>query len=492
MTRDIILKKTIFLILFLSAQIVLSQPFEGMTLFSPIQAGGGGGGNFTTFLIDNDLDVINSWNHPRGIASTAYLMEDSILVYLYRVQNPTMTAGGVGGGLSKYNWAGELLWYYEFANDTYQHHHDIEPLLNGNILVIVWERKTASEANDVGRQSIDNSLNEMWAEAILEIEPVGTNDVNIVWEWHIWDHLIQDADSTLPNFAVISEHPGLQDVNYGNAGSNQGPGGPNGDWKHYNAIDYNEALDQIVISSRHHDEIYIIDHSTSTEEAAGHSGGNYGMGGDYKFRWGNPQAYDRGTNSDHQLAGQHGVNWIPEGFPGAGNLILFNNNYGGNATAAVFEIIPPINGTGNYDIIANQPFGPDGPEWMYAGSFHTQMQGGAFRLPNGNTLITDCDDAYMFEVTNGHQVVWSHDYGGQQMFIARAHKYPLDYLGGGFPEYTVGDVNFDGFLDVMDILYISDMASGIGYLPTPPADFNGDGSVTITDVILLLQYIINN
>ena len=183
------MKRTIFISLFilfsihfLSAQIVLSQPFEGMTLFSPIQAGGGGGGNFTTFLIDNDLDVINSWNHSRGIASIAYLMEDSILVYPYRVQNPTMTAGGVGGGLSKYNWAGELLWSYEFANDTYQHHHDIEPLLNGNILVIVWERKTASEAYAVGRQSIDNSLNEMWAEAILEIEPVGTNDVNIVWE----------------------------------------------------------------------------------------------------------------------------------------------------------------------------------------------------------------------------------------------------------------------------------------------------------------------
>ena len=141
-----------------------------------------------------------------------------------------------------------------------------------------------------------------------DLEPVGTNDVNIVWEWHIWDHLIQDADSTLPNFAVISEHPGLQDVNYGNAGSNQGPGGPNGDWKHYNAIDYNEALDQIVISSRHHDEIYIIDHSTSTEEAAGHSGGNYGMGGDYLFRWGNPQA----RSEERRVGKECRSRWSPD------------------------------------------------------------------------------------------------------------------------------------------------------------------------------------
>ncbi|MBT7373544.1 MAG: hypothetical protein HN815_06100, partial [Candidatus Marinimicrobia bacterium] len=71
-------------------------------------------------------------------------------------------------------------------------------------------------------------------------------------------------------------------------------------------------------------------------------------------------------------------------------------------------------------------------------------------------------------------------------------KYPLNYLGGGFPEFTVGDVNFDGSLDVADILHISDMVSGYGYSPTPPADFNGNGEVTITDAILLALYIINN
>ena len=470
---------------------LFAQAFDGMTLFSPAAGGGGGGGgNFSSYLVDNDLNEINVWGHPRGTASMPYLMPDSTMWYPYRVANPTMGAGGVGGGISKYSWDGELLWDYEVSNDTYQHHHDIEPLPNGNVLVIAWERKTADEAYEVGRQSIDNSLNEMWAEAILELEPVGEDDANIVWEWHIWDHLIQDVDPDLSNYGVIADHPELQDINFGNAGSNQGPGGPNGDWKHFNAIAYNEDLDQIALSSRHHDEIYIIDHSTTTEEASGHTGGNSGMGGDYLYRWGNPQTYGRGTEADKQLGDQHSVNWIPEGYPGEGNLILFNNNYTNNS--AVFELVTPLNENGLYPIAEGQSFGPEEPVWLHTGNFHTQMQGGAFRLPNGNTIITDCDDATIFEVTYDHEEVWSYNFGTGQIFIARAQKYELDYLGSGFPEYTLGDVNFDNTIDVKDLLMISDMASGFGYSPTPPADYNLDGSVNISDVVLLLQEILSN
>ncbi|HAA87568.1 MAG TPA: hypothetical protein DCE22_04880, partial [Verrucomicrobiales bacterium] len=181
---------------------------------------------------------------------------------------------------------------FEIADEIYQHHHDIEPLPNGNILVLVWERHPAIQGNDspyyggfgkgwqeMGRSNVVNDLNEMWSAAILELEPYVTG-INIVWEWHLWDHLIQDVDSSIVNYGIVSEHPELQDINFGNVGSNQGPGGPNADWKHFNALAYNEELDQIAISSRHHGEVYIIDHSTTTEEAAGHNGGNAGKGGD--------------------------------------------------------------------------------------------------------------------------------------------------------------------------------------------------------------------
>ena len=495
--------KITIIIHFLFIPLLWGQAYNGLTLFSPNQGGPGGGSNNHSYLIDNDLNTIHSWQHQRGAASMPYLLQDSTLVYPYRVANPTMTTGGVGGGISTYNWNGDLLWYNEIANEIYQHHHDIQPLPNGNILVLAWERHPAVQGNgsayyggagkgweEMGRNAVDNNLNQMWSEAILEVEPVGS-DSNIVWEWHLWDHLIQDVDSSLSNYGVVADHPELQDINFGNVGGNQGPGGPNADWKHFNAIDYNGVLDQIVLSSRHHGEVYIIDHSTTTEEAAGHAGGNAGKGGDFLYRWGNPRVYGRGTAADQRLTHQHGVNWIPDGYPGSGNLILFNNDFTVNASA-VFEIETPLNGEGTYDLEPGQAYGPEDPVWIHTGGFHSNVQSGAFRLPNGNTLITDANDSRLFEVTAEHAVVWNYNFPGTgQSMIARAEKYTYYFLQGGFPEYTVGDVNFDGVLDVLDLNYIVDMILGYGYESTPPADVNTDGNVDINDTITLYQSILN-
>ena len=74
----------------------------------------------------------------------------------------------------------------------------------------------------MGRTEVQNPLNQMWGEAIFEIEIVGTDDINIVWEWHIWDHLIQDVGSDFPNYGNVSEHPELMDINFGVAGDFDG------------------------------------------------------------------------------------------------------------------------------------------------------------------------------------------------------------------------------------------------------------------------------
>ena len=416
----------IFILFQLSSILLKADVYEGYAIFTPGRGvPGGGGGDIITYLMDHNSNEVHTWSHNQNCASIPYLFPDSTIIYPYRVPNPSMNAGGVGGGVSKLSWDGSTLWDYQFANDTYQHHHDVEPLPNGHVLIIVWERKTDSEAYSMGRQTINNPLNQMWSEAVLELDP---ETGNIVWEWHLWDHLCQDISPSYPNYVTVSEHPELFDINNGTVGSSGGPGGANADWMHVNAIAYNTELDHIVFSSRHQDEIFIIDHSTTTEEASGHSGGNSGMGGDFLYRWGNPQNYDRGNNSDHILDAQHGVNWIPSGYPGEGNLILFNNGHSNNMSA-VLEIQTPINSDGIYDISGNQPFDPDDASWTYTvAGVQSDVQSGAFRQPNGNTLITEADDAYIFEIDPSGDIQWSYTHPGFDHMIARAQKYGLDYF----------------------------------------------------------------
>src|SRR5690606_15913622 len=109
----------------------------------------------------------------------------------------------------------------------------------------------------------------------------------------------------------------------------------------FNAIDYNPQLDQIMISTREFSELWIIDHSTTTAEAAGHTGGRSGKGGDILYRYGNPAAYNRGTRADQKFFYQHDAQWIEPGLPGAGNILVFNNGWNrvdGSSFSSVIEL----------------------------------------------------------------------------------------------------------------------------------------------------------
>ena len=495
--------KTIIISIAFLSTISLSEVYDGYTLYTP----GGGGGNATTYLKDSDWNTINTWSHDCGAASMPYLVrgeepgiENSLLYYPCQNNNPIMQTGGVGGQVKIYNWDGDLLWSYTISgiisgatsNNGMQHHHDIEPLPNGNVLVIAWERLYSSEWQSLGVSSVNNNLNQMWSSAILELEPnLNNGSTEIVWEWYLKDHLVQDYNSSLDNYGVISEHPELMDANCGNIGSSGGPGGDaNGDWMHFNAIDYNEDLDQIVLSSRFQDEIYVIDHSTTTEEAASHSGGNSGKGGDFLYRWGNPQNYDRGNNSDHWLGDQHSINWIKNDYPGQGNMICYVNQYSGQYSA-VLEFVPPLQEDGNYYIEDGEPYGPSSYEWIKQATngfnFSTQMQGGAFRLPNGNTLITDCDSSTIYEINDTGSIQDEYDYPGNNSMIARADKYAPEYFD--FVQGIPGDVNGDEVINVLDVVQTINMILGV-QSESSLADLNDDDIVNILDVVLMINVVL--
>src|SRR5262249_23204710 len=118
----------------------------------------------------------------------------------------------------------------------------------------------------------------------------------------------------------------------------------NPDWTHVNAVDYNAELDQIMLSTPEFNEIWIIDHGTTTAEAAGHTRGRRGKGGDLLYRWGNPATYRAGGPKDKTLFFQHNAHWIPKGLPGAGRMLVYNNGArrtGGNYSS-VDELVLPL------------------------------------------------------------------------------------------------------------------------------------------------------
>ncbi len=369
--------------------------FNGYTLFAPTAAK-------TTYLIDNCGQVVNTWTSDFNPGMVAYLMDNGNLIRAARISG-SIGAGGSGGRLEMFDWDSNLLWSYEHTSNTTHQHHDIEILPNGNILLLSWEAHSAQEAVEAG--IAPNQVNGLiYAEQIIEIEPLGSNDVNVVWEWHLWDHLIQERDSTKSNYGVVANHPELMHINYR---SNASP-----DWIHLNAIDYNPELDQIIVSSRNMSEFWIIDHSTTSAEAATHTGGNSGKGGDILYRWGNPKVYNRGTDADQKLFGQHDVHWIPDGLPDAGKIMIFNNGTGrpdGNYSS-IDIINPPVDANGNYSLEVNEKYAPLEAEWSYSNpaEFYSARISGAQRLPNGNTLICDGNAGHFFEITADKEIVWDY------------------------------------------------------------------------------------
>ncbi len=379
--------------------------FNGYTLFSPLRSS-------TTYLINNCGQIVHSWEGAYLPSRMSYLLEDGTLLRAVKSNqgNPVINAGGAGERIQKVDWDGNVLWDFIYSNDSVRMHHDIEPLPNGNVLILAWEYKSSEEAIAAGRDPSLLPDNAVWPEHIIEVQQTDPTSGIIVWEWHLWDHLIQDFDNTKTNFGAIEDHPELLDINFVSDIPELG----DADWIHANGIDYNETLNQIVIGSPGLNELYVIDHSTNIVEAASHSGGNSGKGGDILYRWGNSIAYGHGASSDLKLFGQHDVHWISEGMADAGKIMIFNNGRdrpGGNASS-IDIIDPPIDGDGNYIYQQGNSYGPEAPEWTYQANnptdWYTSFISGAQRLPNGNTLICSGADGRFFEINLNSEIVWEY------------------------------------------------------------------------------------
>ncbi len=374
----------------------LGSTDDGYVLFAPMN-------DTTTYLIDKCGYVVHKWGGKHRPGLSVYLLPNGKLLKAgVDKTSPFSTSGG--GFIEILDWDGNVQWSYNLSSTSESQHHDIKYMPNGNILAIVYDNKTFDEVQVAGRDP--QSFNKyFWSEKIKELRPIGKDSAEIVWEWSAWDHLVQDFDIERANYDKVELHPELIDVNFNSADKQR-------EWHHMNSVDYNAKYDQILLSSRHLDEIWVIDHSTTTAEAASHEGGRYGKGGDLLYRWGNPKSYRQGTDENQQLFHQHDAHWIPDGFPYAGSIMIFNNQQGPAAArfSTVDIIEPPVDSTGFY---SNElPYAPAAPEWQYKApsptDFFSINLSGAQMLQNGNVLICNGANGDFFEIDNEKNMIWEY------------------------------------------------------------------------------------
>jgi hypothetical protein len=423
------------------------EAFEGYTFITPINS-------TTAYLLDMEGEVAHRWECDTSPGEWAYLLDDGTLLRTGRADDdPHFAGGGIGGRLQRLAPDGTKLWDWRLASRGRHQHHDIEPLPNGNLLVIAWERIDRAAAIAAGRDASQVGEEGLWPDVVLEVKPVLPDGAEIVWEWHAWDHLVQDFDKQLPNYGAVPDRPGRFDVNFDHrdqppmtaaereeqealekqmralgylGGDDEDDSDSNGsaqdlnpDWMHTNSVDYQPELDLIVLSSPRLSEVYVIDHSTTTAEAATSRGGRWGRGGDLLWRWGNPRSYGAGTDADQQLFSQHDATWVPREKDGELRLLVFNNGRGraDGDYSSVDELVLPFDTTRGFQPVpasdTPRAWGPREATWSYSDGdgFYSAFISGCQRLPNGNTLVCSGAPGRLFEVTQGGEVVWDYRNG---------------------------------------------------------------------------------
>lgn len=423
----------------------------GYTLFTPFSR--------DTYLVDLDGRVVHSWVGSRSSAMV-YLLPNGHLLRdgSEDTANTLFRAGGAAGHVEVVTWDNEPVWSFSYQPyDAHLTHHDMEPLPNGNVLLLAWERVSKEQMLQAGRRPELIPDGEVWEDHLIELQPDGHGGAVVVWEWRLFDHVVQDFDATKDNFGDPAAEYHKLDLNYSPAnprggnrnGSDTMPRGTK-DFTHANAVSYNPHTDQIMISYNFISTMLVIDHSTTTEEAAGSTGGRWGRGGDILYRFGNPAAY-RDTDFDGQaLFNQHNTHWLPS-YPATAvadttqqpfHFLVFNNGRQPDRWwSSVDEWrMPPLSVYEPDDAeggsVRSAPPRPCelvwsfGPKREHLGSFFSTHISGCqryaavgapatcraselcigiaadSRLPNGNTLITQGPEGIVFEVTSDGDEVW--------------------------------------------------------------------------------------
>ena len=386
----------------------------------------------STFLIDFKGRVVHGWS----VGNNSRFTDAGTLL---------SATGSTPDSMSSWkelDWDGTVVWQYSETRTGYHAHDDFARIFNPKLqdstfLYIANRDLTAAECVAAGCDpQYDYTGAQM--DAIVEADRQG----NVVWEWHFFDHAVQDLYPAKPTYGSVAGHPGKIDLNMrGNPVSK--------DWLHCNSIDYNQVLDQIVINSSH-GEFYVIDHGNTF--LPGNPSGSItlaaGVAGDFLYRFGDPARYDQGdppsvldnwekaTSGTKQLGASHDVQWIAPGLTGAGHFLVFNNSqhlFELTPQSYILEIDPYMNGAGvstgqyvnppaaGYNLV-NSPDANLMKEkrkvskqvvWSFASKNNTSFfstSGSGVQVLNGGTLLVCAmNDGHLFEIKRADTtLVWEY------------------------------------------------------------------------------------
>jgi hypothetical protein len=409
-------------LLIICVRSISAQQYDGWTLYSTM-------GGTNTYLLDTNGTVQKTWTTTgKSTGYSSYLIPGGTLVRTVKASGVQFTGGPICGEVEKRDYNNNVLWDFVYSTYDYCTHHDICPMPNGNVLLIAYERKTAAQVTAAGCTSYSQ---ESWPEKIVEVKPTGATTGTIVWEWHFWDHLVQNTNASLANYQTsIVNHPELLNVNLMNSK----------DWIHMNGVDYNPMLDQITFSCHNLNEVFVIDHSTTTAEAASHSGGNSGKGGDLLYRWGKPSNYQASGTTIINVC--HDAHWIKEGLPHANYLAYYNNNGISTSQSCGDMFMPPVTGY-NYSLTLGQQYLPTTYAVRQATGGYNSNMGNIQELPNGNRLLAQATAGVIKEFNSAGTLLWSFTAAGS---VPKAFRYNSCYINNAAPAIPTITENIPGTL----------------------------------------------
>jgi Arylsulfotransferase (ASST) len=264
---------------------------------------------------------------------------------------------------------------------------------------------------------------QVFDDVIYEIEPGGT----IVWKWIASEHL--DEFGFTPNELNLIRNANTADYLHVNNLSVLGVN------RWFTAGDKRFDPDNVVIDSRNANFTAIIDKKTGKVV--------WELGPHYPANELVTRGKKQVPRPVDQISGQHDAHLIPEGLPGAGNLLVFDNQ-----GEAGYPPVP-LTVTGGSRVLEIDPIKQE-IVWEYSGessgrpgwTFRSSFISSARRPPNGNTLIDEGYNGRFFQVTPKGEIVWEYisPYFGnfpdggrdnQSNWVYRAQPVPYEWAPAG-------------------------------------------------------------